>query len=453
MRQPVNSQWKVLLAVLSLLLTVLIWQRGLQDSVDRPSVSPKLSVNQQEIAYLAAPALPKQLAEVLIGNRPDHILKDTLLNIPSEILEDREKLVLALIRKQRIQESYLSSIDLKDNKYQLIQKKLMNILKEGTSNEEKAKQLDFLKVDPLLFRTSCLSIDGDSELCVDPAISKSMAFRLIWSQLMPFFATLVGIGLCLQQGWFYFWKRSFVWPKISPLPLKAIDMVLLVAGGFVVLGEVISPLILLPISRFLTSSISSPIKESLNVLFGYIAMTLPPLIIFRQQFQVVQSLTSPIGGWMQWGVRPMNKSIFAGVRGWLMILPFVLCISWVMSLLVGDPGGSNPLLEMVLESKNFLALAILFCTTVFLAPLFEEFIFRGVLLPVLARDQGKILGVLISALVFAVAHLSIGELPPLFVLGIGLAVLRLSSGRLFPCVIMHSLWNGITFASLLLLSP
>ena len=56
-----------------------------------------------------------------------------------------------------------------------------------------------------------------------------------------------------------------------------------------------------------------------------------------------------------------------------------------------------------------------------------------------------------SALVFAVAHLSIGELLPLLVLGLGLALLRLSSCRLLPCVVMHALWNGVTFLNLILL--
>ena len=85
------------------------------------------------------------------------------------------------------------------------------------------------------------------------------------------------------------------------------------------------------------------------------------------------------------------------------------------------------------------------------APLFEEIIFRGALLPVLATEFGRWWGVFISGLVFALAHLSVGELAPLTVLGFGLALLRLSSGRLFPCVLMHSLWNGVTFANLLLL--
>ncbi|GIR75150.1 MAG: hypothetical protein CM15mP77_3070 [Synechococcus sp.] len=52
----------------------------------------------------------------------------------------------------------------------------------------------------------------------------------------------------------------------------------------------------------------------------------------------------------------------------------------------------------------------------------------------LARRTGSLTGVVLSGLLFGMAHISIGELAPLTVLGIGLALLRLSSGRLFPCV-------------------
>jgi membrane protease YdiL (CAAX protease family) len=50
------------------------------------------------------------------------------------------------------------------------------------------------------------------------------------------------------------------------------------------------------------------------------------------------------------------------------------------------------------------------------------------------------------------AHLSLGELAPLLVLGLGLGWLRLRSGRLAPCVLMHALWNGLTFTNLVLLA-
>jgi hypothetical protein len=135
-----------------------------------------------------------------------------------------------------------------------------------------------------------------------------------------------------------------------------------------------------------------------------------------------------------------------------MVLPLVALVGWMLQRLVGDPGGSNPLLELVLNSANPLALLCFAITALVLAPLFEETLFRGVLLPVLAQRWGGLWAVLISALVFSVAHLSVGELPPLFVLGLGLGWLRLQSGRLGASVLMHSLWNGLTFANLLLLA-
>jgi len=67
------------------------------------------------------------------------------------------------------------------------------------------------------------------------------------------------------------------------------------------------------------------------------------------------------------------------------------------------------------------------------------------------RAAGKTTLYIVSAFVFALAHLSLGEMPPLFVLGIGLAITRIASGSLFSSVIMHSLWNGLTFLNLFLL--
>ena len=122
-----------------------------------------------------------------------------------------------------------------------------------------------------------------------------------------------------------------------------------------------------------------------------------------------------------------------------------------MNLFIDNQVGSNPLLEIVLNNNNFLAFILLLITTTIFAPFFEEIIFRGVLLPILSRDFGKILGIILSSFIFALAHLSFSELPPLFILGVGLGTTRLVSGRLSSSIIMHSLWNGLTFFNLFLL--
>ena len=147
----------------------------------------------------------------------------------------------------------------------------------------------------------------------------------------------------------------------------------------------------------------------------------------------------------------IKDSIINGIKGWLTIVPFVLLISLIMNTLISNQNGSNPLLEIVLNNNNYLSFFLLLVTTTLLAPLFEEIIFRAILLPTLSRNFGVISGIIVSAFIFALAHLSLGEMPPLFVLGIGLGITRVASGSLFSSVIMHSLWNGLTFLNLFLL--
>jgi membrane protease YdiL (CAAX protease family) len=159
-----------------------------------------------------------------------------------------------------------------------------------------------------------------------------------------------------------------------------------------------------------------------------------------------------VGGGLQWYWRPVVSAVRQAATMLLMVLPLVALTGWLVERIWGDPGGSNPLLELVLTGSDPLALALLAFTAVVLAPLFEETLFRGVLLPVLGERLGGSWAVLISAAIFAVAHLSLGELAPLFVLGIGLGWLRWRSGRLACCTLMHAMWNGLTFANLLLLA-
>ncbi len=443
--------WKVLLAIFSILLTVLVWQRGLQESFDRPSVSPKLALNQREMALLAEPSLPKTLRPLLVGEDPKLELKRTLSELDISQLDNRERLLLASIEASDDKRRYLLNENFSEPSLEKIRVNFLQSLEKQNTPNALLDNIQSVKVDPLLYRLSCLSIGGTPDICFDARASRQMALRLSLSQLLPLFAILLGIFLLIGQGWLFIRKRTLPWPEVSSLPLSTIDMVLLVAGGFVVLGELFTPLISLPLSEVFTREVPSPLKESLKVLIGYIAMTVPPLLILRQQ---INSITLDVveGGWIQWGFGSFRKSFFEALKGWLMVMPLVLLVSWLTTFFFGDPGGSNPLLEMVLSSKNFLALLVLFITTVLMAPFFEELVFRGVLLPVLVNKQGRTLAISVSALVFALAHLSVGEMPALFVLGMGLAILRLSSSRLLPCVLMHSLWNGVTFVNLLVLS-
>ncbi len=448
MRQGI-SVGKIVLAVFSLLLAILIWGQGLQESFSRPSVVPKLSLRQQEIAFLASPAVPSSLKPLLVGSSPQEKLKKAFLEIPIEKITERDRLVLAALEPAEKRSSLLN-IPFDDDALASIQNDLLASSEKVRSSS--VNDLKKIKKDPLLYQVACFALNGNREACIDFKTAKLMAFRLIFSQGVPAVAVLFGIGLLIRQIWLLLRNQSKPWPLTVSIPLSLIDMVLLVAGGFVVLGEVFLPAFVSPISETLTKEISSPLRESLRVLIGYTTMTVPPLVILRQQLSGLKDFDLPDGGWLQWRLRPIAPAFVKAATGWVMVMPLVLLTSWLMNSFVGDQGGSNPLLELVLSSKESFPLILLLLTTVVFAPLFEELVFRGTLLPVLVLKLGRSWGVIVSALVFALAHLSVGEFPPLVVLGLGLAFLRLSSGRLFPCVLMHSLWNGVTFVNLLLLA-
>ncbi len=443
--------WKLALAVLSVLLTALIWIKGLEESFSRPSVTPQLSLNQREMSFLAEPALPSALRPFLVGENPEDSLRESLNEIPLEEISDRNKLVLAALEPLRERRRALLGEVFPEDSLLEVKQVLLASKSELKSSLLELDGSGTKKNDPLLYQISCLAIGGGYEQCVDFEISRNRAFRLSLSQFVPLLSVLVGSGLLIRQLWMIFRKKAVPWPPLSPLPLSLVDMLLLVAGGFVVLGEVISPTLIAPITEGFTKGLASPVNESLKVFVGYISMTIPPLLILRYQIVGLGKIEKPIGGWLQWRFFPLDRAFFKAIKGWLMVMPLVLLTGWLMNLFVGDQGGSNPLLELVLRSRNPLALTLLVLITVVLAPLFEELVFRGALLPVLANSYGSLLGVVVSGLVFALAHLSVGEFPPLFVLGVGLGLMRLSSGRLFPCVLMHSIWNGFTFTSLILL--
>jgi len=228
-------------------------------------------------------------------------------------------------------------------------------------------------------------------------------------------------------------------------------MVLLIAGGFVVLGEVVSPLFSISLVELFSQNISNELSQSLKIFFGYLFMAIPPLGIVFYQIKSLNGEFTFKKDYLQFNFFPIKHAIIHGIKGWLTIVPFVLLISLIMNSLIDNQNGSNPLLEIVLNNNNYLSFFLLFVTTTLLAPLFEEVIFRGILLPTLSRDFGVISGIIVSAFIFALAHLSLGEMPPLFVLGIGLGITRIASGSLLSSVIMHSLWNGLTFLNLFLL--
>ena len=445
-----NSKSKLALAILSLIITFFVWQQGLKDSLERPSVSNDLAQKEIEITSLALPAVPDNVITFFDYANPDKNMRDFLLNSSYADLSDRNKLILIMLSGEK---NYLSDNgiqELKDGKYGLVIEKLKKQAIESSFIPSKEFLQDY-ENDKYLYHLIADKFYVDDSDFIDNELAKNMLIKLLLIKFIPLFTILAGTFLVIRYCVKMIKEKTINWKPFDSLELNTLDLILLISGGFVVLGEVVSPVFSLTIVDIITKNISQEISQSLKIFFGYLFMAIPPLLIVYYQIKSIDDEFSFKLDYFQFNYKPIKDSFINGLRGFLMIIPFVLLTSLLMNEFVGSQGGSNPLLEIVLNNNNYFAFALLFLTTTFLAPLFEEIIFRGVLLPILSRDFGIIVGILISSIVFAIAHLSIGEFPPLLVLGIGLAITRLISGRLTSSIIMHSLWNGLTFFNLFLL--
>ena len=391
---------------------------GLSDSLSRKSVAPVLTLQQQELTVLAEPAMPASLRPLLATPDPRTTLLKALEASSEEQRSPRQNRLLGLLRGELAPEGDTISVEV---------------------------------ADPLLDQLVCEVSATDPLACINAPASSQALLRLLISALLPLLTAGLGLILLLVKGYQGLRRRLPEAPPLQGPALTLIDMALLVAGGFVVVSSIAVPLIAQPLLLALPEALTSPRREGVSVVFTYALMALPSLLILRRQLTALRRDDRPVDGWLQWRIQPVVSAIRQALSGWLMITPVVMLAGWLLVKVFGDPGGSNPLLELVLLSRDPLALILLSLTAVVLAPLFEEVIFRGVLLPVLARRVGFTAGALLNGLLFAMAHISIGELIPLTVLGTGLALVRLRSGRLLPCVLMHAVWNAVTFANLLLL--
>ena len=445
------SKSKLTLAFISIVITFFVWQQGLRDSLNRPSVSFDISQKEQEIAELSFQSIPVNLKKFFIINDPVDQINRSLSEVPFDELTERNKLIRIISSESNDPEYYKNiSKDFENKNFKLL---IDEIEKKSNNSSYKPNSEKFylFKGDKYLYHILSQKFDFDDSSIITKSFSNKMFLKILAIRIIPLLTILLGSILALKTLWKAISLKSFGWKEIKPLDLDLIDMVLLIAGGFVVLGEVVSPLFSISLVELFSKNISTELSQSLKIFLGYIFMAFPPLLIVFYQIKSLNGEFILKKDYFQFNFLPIKDAIIQGIKGWLTIVPFVLLVSLIMNNLIDNQNGSNPLLEIVLNNSNNLSFILLLITTTLLAPLFEEIIFRGILLPTLSRDFGIILGIIVSAFIFALAHLSLGEMLPLFVLGIGLAITRITSGSLLSSVIMHSLWNGLTFLNLFLL--
>ncbi len=133
----------------------------------------------------------------------------------------------------------------------------------------------------------------------------------------------------------------------------------------------------------------------------------------------------------------------------LLLVTFIL-LSAIWSATV-HPKEETHLLESLGSYEGTALVLLSAALTCVVAPVCEEFLFRGFIFTALRSWRGTLPAALMTGLVFGGVHYGSAptlDLVPLAVLGFGLCLLYRYTGSLYPCMIAHSLNNSLAFSSL-----
>ena len=306
-------------------------------------------------------------------------------------------------------------------------------------------------------RTELLSnLEQQAQIEVNSAIN-----RLVIVNSIPLIGGSVGVliwlGLLVQ--WIFFRKSSPFSAK-NDLEAESNQLTWQVPWGIETTWEVmvlwftafcLMTQLLLPLG-FELLGIESRAREdftvqALLVLIPYTLSVIPMLPILRFSLAGYRpfpegwfrfKFTSP--QWLAWGI-----------GGYFAAVPLVLIVSVISQKFLQGQGGGNPLLPILTESQNVLPKFLLWTTLAIAAPFFEEYLFRGFLLPSLTKFLPIWGAIALSGFLFALAHLNLADIIPLSVLGMVMGFVYWRSKNLLSSMLLHCLWNSGSFLALIAL--
>jgi membrane protease YdiL (CAAX protease family) len=151
----------------------------------------------------------------------------------------------------------------------------------------------------------------------------------------------------------------------------------------------------------------------------------------------------------QFGLRPPDVGWRrAGGMLFGLLVAFVV-LTGVWSAIVNP--GTEKILEQLGSNEGTTLLVLSAALTCVVAPICEEFLFRGYIFTALRNWRGTLPAAVVTGLLFGGVHVLSApalDLVPLAGLGFGLCLLYRRTGSLYPGIAAHSLNNSIAFASL-----
>jgi membrane protease YdiL (CAAX protease family) len=134
-----------------------------------------------------------------------------------------------------------------------------------------------------------------------------------------------------------------------------------------------------------------------------------------------------------------------GLRYGVEIIPAILVVSMVFST-VGEALGFDMRGQQIFDCLDdatvpFGVRAALIIFAVGVAPVVEELVFRGLLLPIVLRGRTFLFSALLTSLYFSLMHLHAPSLLPLLLLSVGFSAGYAATGSILTPIAMHMVFN------------
>jgi membrane protease YdiL (CAAX protease family) len=184
-----------------------------------------------------------------------------------------------------------------------------------------------------------------------------------------------------------------------------------------------------------------------------------PTAIFLQIIGIIPAhLLTLLLGWLI--VTRGRRYSFRTTLGWINSFKwwqYVAILAGFMAVAVAVnsvyPEQENEMMRILNSSRT--AVYVIALVATFTAPLVEEVVYRGVVFSAFQRRFGVAAGFVTATLLFALVHVpqympSYSTIFLLTLLSVTLTWIRVVTGNLLPCIILHTLFNGFQSVMLIL---
>ncbi len=181
----------------------------------------------------------------------------------------------------------------------------------------------------------------------------------------------------------------------------------------------------------------------LQVVSSVLFLSLPIILAFF----VVRGLSLPVVFGLK-NVGPF-RAIFIAVALILLMLPVIMIVTAIAYQFLGGHAEQQEMVKTFREATKAGKREVIWqivLTATLVAPITEEFLFRGYFYPVIKRVVGPIPAAIGISLLFGAVHNNAAGFPILTVLALGLTLAYEWAGSILVPIFMHACFNSIMLA-------